>query len=231
MAEEQQDKENKLSDKEELEAMLEDIPDSLEDLVNEAQKLTPKKSPLVFDYSSIKTQSENESKSIVYTSAEFYISKERIESEVYITQKMNADQIVLSDMLRQTKIAEYAICKMLEQIEEGDMHPRTFEVLSGFQKTRLELTQAISKRIKEMEEEYKQLKTDYEEITTKDANVIDISDGSRETANGTIFTSTRGMLEQIRKELDRKDIEERKEKMDEAIRRQEIENKDRRTVE
>lgn len=230
MAEEQDDKEGKLSDKEELEAMLADIPDSLEDLVNEAQKLTPKKSPLVFDYTLIKTSSENESSDIVDTSAEFYVSRDTIDSNEYIQKKMLADKVVLANMFRQSKIAEYSICKMLEQIEEGDMHPRTFEVLSGFQKTHLELTQAISKRVKEMEEEYKQLKTDYEEISTKEATVIDVSNG-RETADGGVIQrGTRGMLEQIRNELDRKDKEERQERMEETIRRQEIENEGRRSV-
>lgn len=228
-----QDKEEKLSEKEQLEALLAETNDNLEVLAEEAKKLAPKKSPLVFDYLNIKNTSESEASSIVNSSAAFYVPKSTIDSEEYISNKISADIVFVSDMLRQTKIAEYAICKMLEQIEEGDMHPRTFEVLAGFQKTKLELTQALAKYVTTMESNYKQIKSDYTDKTTENADVIQMEDmgqGKQTADGGVVFTSTRSMLEMVRKELDRNDIEERKKKMEETLARQEIENKNRTRV-
>lgn len=223
------DKEEKLSEKEQLEALLAETDDSLEVLTEEAKKLAPRKSPLVFDYNSIKESSEKEATSIVSSSAAFYLSQNIIDSEIYIQNKMEADAVTVADILRQTKIAEYAICKMLEQIEEGDTHPRMFEVLGGFQKTKLELTQALAKQVTNMESNYKQMKSDYLEKATQDTNVIDVQDGNAKTTGdgGVIFSSTRSMLEMIRGELDKKDIEDRKKRMEDTLKRQEVENANR----
>lgn len=232
MTEEQKnDKERKLSEKEELEAIIAQSTDSLEYLTEEAKKLAPKKNPIVFDYDAIKEVSKTEAEDLVGSSAKFYLTADTINSEIYVQQKMRADVVVTSDLLRSLKIAEHAICKMLEQIEAGDMHPRTFEVLAGFQKTKLELTQALAKQINGMEDQYKKLKEDYKIISTETAEVIDISsnqDGVNEFEDGSAsFIGTRKLLESIRSELDRKDKEDRDAAMAETIRRQERENKNR----
>lgn len=227
--EQKTDKEQKMSEKEELEAMIAMSTDNLEYLTEEANKLAKKQNTIIFDFEKIQKQSEIESNNIIHTSAAFYLSEDTINSVDYIQQKISADAVIMSDLLRQSKIAEHAIYKMLEQIEEGDMHPRTFEVLAGFQKTKLELTQAISKQITLMSEEYKLLKSDYEKISTQSANVIDVSDDFGQVGNDGSLTTmgTRNIMQSIRSELDRKATEDRKAAMEETMKRQEEENKNR----
>lgn len=224
------DKEEKLSEKEQLEALLAQADDNLEELAEEAKKLAPKKSPLIFDYEGIKNNSEKEACSIVSSSAAFYVPQSTIDGETYIKNKMAADIVCVSDILRQTKIAEYAICKMVEQIEEGDMHPRTFEVLAGFQKTKLDLTQALAKYVTTMESNYKQIKTDYVEKSTQDADIIDVGDVRQTSDGGAIFSDTKSMLTMIRQEIDKEDIEKRKREMEETLARQKIENENREKI-
>lgn len=228
-SEQKKDKEKKLSEKEELEALLAESSDSLECLAEEAKKLAPKKAPLIFDYAEMQMSAMREAEDIVRSSASFYVGEDNINSAPYIQQKIQGDIVILSEIRRQSKTAEYAICKMLEQIEEGDMHPRTFEVLSGFQKTKLELIQAMAKRMAEMEESYKLFKEDFKKITEENTNVIEITDAESFTtgADGSVISGggSRNFLKSIREELDRKDKEERDAKMQATLERQEMENK------
>ena len=46
-----------------------------------------------------------------------------------IKQKSVVDKITVSNLLFQMKTAEHAIIKLLEEIDNGNLHPRTFEVL------------------------------------------------------------------------------------------------------
>lgn len=210
----QQERKEQLSEKDELEAMLQNSADTLVHLTEEAKKLSPKHKPLVFDYSNIIKIAEEESQDIVSANATFYLNENIIKTTEYVQQKMRADIATMSDLLRQSKIAEFAIIRMIEQIEEGDAHPRQFEVLSGFQRSKLELTKSIANYVVVMENNYKAIKEDYrtknqEDTIETDAEVVN-DDGDMTTRG------TRGLMQTIRAELDRKQIEENKKKIEEA---------------
>lgn len=213
----QDQRQAQLSEREELENMLRATSDNLEILTEEAKKLSSRHKPIVLDYEKIMQTSEIESSDIVSSSALFYLSQETIETEEYIQQKMRADMVTMADLLRQTKVAEYAIIKMLEQIEEGDTHPRQFEVLSGFLRSKSELTKAIANYVVVMENNYKAIKEDHRVIREENTTTID---AEVESKDGEVARGTRGLMETIRGELDRKEKELNKTKMKEAIKNQ-----------
>lgn len=210
----QQERKQKLSEKEALEEMLQNSASNLEALTDEAKKLAPKHKPMTFDYQEIMKIAQDESTDIVGANALFYLSEDIIKTEEYIQQKMRSDVATMSDLLRQAKIAEYAIIKMIEQIEEGDMHPRQFEVLAGFQRSKLDLTKSIANYVVVMENNYKAIKEDYK--SKRNENTLDISSEviSDVDANGDLTQrGTRGMIQMVRGVLDEDMIQQNKEKM------------------
>lgn len=213
----QEQRQAQMSEREELENMLRSTSDNLDALTEEAKKLSPRHKPIVLDYPKIMETSQSEAEDIVTSSALFYLSQETIETEEYIQQKMRADMVTMSDLLRQTKVAEYAIIKMLEQIEEGDMHPRQFEVLGGFQRSKLELTKSIANYVVVMENNYKAIKEDHRVL--REENTLNV-DSEVESKDGEVARGTRGLMETIRGELDRKEKEQNKSRMQEAIKNQ-----------
>ena len=76
----QQERKEQLSEKDELEAMLQNSADTLVHLTEEAKKLSPKHKPLVFDYSNIIKIAEEESQDIVSANATFYLNENIIDT-------------------------------------------------------------------------------------------------------------------------------------------------------
>ena len=214
----QQERKQQMSEKEELERMLQNSAETLEHLSDEAKKLSPKHKPLVFDYSGIMSTAQEEAQDIVSANAIFYLNENIIETTEYIQQKMRADIATMSDLLRQSKIAEFAIIRMLEQIEEGNMHPRQFEVLAGFQRSKLELTKSIANYVVVMENNYKAIKEDYRVKREENTKDIPHSEVEGEGGGDADMTTrgTRGLMEKIREELDRKDRELNSKKLNDA---------------
>lgn len=195
-----------ISEKDELERMLEESSESLAHLTEEAKKLSTKHKILSFDYTKISKSSNDEASDIVGSNAMFYLNEDIIEHEDYVQQKMRADVVTMSDMLRQSKIAEFSIIKMIEQIDEGCMHPRHFEVLAGFQRSKLELTKSIANYVVVMENNYKAIKEDWK--VKREENTEEIKGQIiGNTDDGSTQRGTRSLIETIRGELDRKDRE------------------------
>jgi hypothetical protein len=209
----QDERKDKLSEREELEALMKQNADSLVVLTEEAKKLAPKTKPLVFDYINISKISLQESKDIVESNAKFYLQEEAIKTEEYIQQKIRADVATMHDLLKQSKIAEYAIIRMIEQIDEGNMHPRQFEVLAGFQRSKLELTKTVAQYVIMMENNYKNMKEDYKNKRNESALDIDSEEVITNEGTGDMITKgTRTMLQNMRKTIE--DVKDENDKIE-----------------
>jgi hypothetical protein len=209
----QDERKDNLSEREELEALMKQNADSLVVLTEEAKKLAPKTKPLVFDYINISKISLQESKDIVESNAKFYLQEEAIKTEEYIQQKIRADVATMHDLLKQSKIAEYAIIRMIEQIDEGNMHPRQFEVLAGFQRSKLELTKTVAQYVIMMENNYKNMKEDYKSKRNESALDIDSEEVITNEGTGDMITKgTRTMLQNMRKTIE--DVKDENDKIE-----------------
>jgi hypothetical protein len=150
-----EDKKREMEIRDELEKMLstgiEDIQLSIED----AKSMLPAREGNFMDYERVKTYSDSNSETIVNSIAEFYLNPEIISSIPYVKQKSVVDKITVSNLLFQMKTAEHAIIKLLEEIDGGNLHPRTFEVLASLQRSKMEIVKSLEV-LKRFFEELKQ---------------------------------------------------------------------------
>lgn len=126
------------------------------------QVLPKKKCLLPLDYAKVKRNSEKMGGNIVEAVIQMYLPVDFIRDHDYICQKMEVDKLTLSDILFQVTTAEHAIMKLLEEIDNGNVQARSFEVLSSLQRSKMEISRQLSQFMVSMESNYKQLKFDYQ---------------------------------------------------------------------
>ena len=198
-----------------LEALLAQETRDLSVLTHEVQNLMPMKANSLFmDYNAVKTNSDVASKDIVDSIAEFYLDVETIDRISYVKQKTMVDKITVSNLLFQMKTAEHAIIKLLEEIDGGNLHPRTFEVLASLQRSKMEIVKHLAQFMIIMEGNYKNLRDDYR--FKKAENGLELEEGEIEVQNADSnkFRGTRGLIETLREAVPEKQTTEKELKKD-----------------
>jgi ABC-type thiamine transport system substrate-binding protein len=156
-----EEKKEEIRLRDELERMLQDGIDDLQLNIDSARDLLPAREGNFMDYEKVKTYADTKADNIVDSISEFYLSTEIIEEIPYVKQKSVVDKITVSNLLFQMKTAEHAIIKLLEEIDNGNLHPRTFEVLASLQRSKMEIVKHLAQFMVIMENNYKSLKEDY----------------------------------------------------------------------
>jgi hypothetical protein len=188
--------------REELERLLQQDTRDITMLSQEVQNLLPAKNGNFLDYHTVKAQSDIASRDIVDAISEFYLDPESIERINYVKQKTNVDKITVSNLLFQMKTAEHAIIKLLEEIDSGNLHPRTFEVLASLQRSKMEIVKHLAQFMIIMEGNYKNLRDDYrfkkaENNTVEGEMEIQSTDQNK-------FRGTRHLIETLREAIPEK---------------------------
>jgi hypothetical protein len=197
-----EEKKREVSEKELLDNILKENSSNLNSLTREAESLLPKKQQQLFDLERVTKEARKEAKDIVESNARFYLTAEMIHSETYVRQKMRADIATMDDLMLQSKIAEYAIISMIRQIEDGIQHPRQFEVLAGFQRSKLEITKTIAQFVVIMETNYKNIRTDFATKNNLDTENIDMDEQITEEGTTYIARGTKDLVRTIRGVVD-----------------------------
>jgi hypothetical protein len=156
-----EEKRKELELRDELERLVNSGIQDMSGLVQEARDILPSRVTNFMDYDGVKVDSDSKADDIVDSIAEFYLDKQIIQEIPYIQQKNVVDKITVSNLLFQMKTAEHAITKLLEEIDNGNLHPRTFEVLSSLQRSKMEIVKHLAQFMVIMENNYKSLKEDY----------------------------------------------------------------------
>lgn len=156
-----EEKRKELELRDELERLVNSDIQDMAGLVEEARGILPSRVTNFMDYDGVKVDSDTKADDIVDSIAEFYLDKQIIQEIPYIQQKNVVDKITVSNLLFQMKTAEHAITKLLEEIDNGNLHPRTFEVLSSLQRSKMEIVKHLAQFMVIMENNYKSLKEDY----------------------------------------------------------------------
>lgn len=181
-----------------LEKLLQQDERDITVLSSEVQSLLPSRNNTFMDYHNVKTSSDLASKEIIDSISEFYLDVEFIESISYVKQKTNVDKITVSNLLFQMKTAEHAIIKLLEEIDGGNLHPRSFEVLASLQKSKMEIVKHLAQFMIVMENNYKTLRDDYRfkksETGLDDAVQIEKVETNK-------FRGTRQLIETLREAI------------------------------
>jgi hypothetical protein len=196
--------------REELEKLISEDTQALRVLTAQAADLLPARAIPALDYQNVKIDCEDRADEIVSAVASFYLDEKIISTIPYVKQKTSVDNLTISNLLFQMKTAEHAIIKLLEEIDNGNLHPRTFEVLSSLQRSKMEIVKHLAQFMIIMENNYKNLKNDYQlraaETTDTDHTEVD-SPGAMQTRG------TRGLIESIRQVVPEKRATGRMENM------------------
>ena len=180
--------------RDELEKLISEDTQAIQALTAHATTLLPSRPISPLDYNNVKIECEDSATDIVESVALFYLDERIISTIPYVKQKTLVDHITVSNLLFQMKTAEHAIIKLLEEIDGGNLHPRTFEVLSSLQRSKMEIVKHLAQFMIIMENNYKNLKIDYQShsVETIDGEVSEV-DNPMQTRG------TRGLIESLRK--------------------------------
>lgn len=197
-----------------LEKLLSQDSRELSMLTQEVQNLLPAKTGIFMDYNNVKATADIASRDIVEAIAEFYLDPETITKISYVKQKTNVDKITVSNLLFQMKTAEHAIIKLLEEIDGGNLHPRTFEVLASLQRSKMEIVKHLAQFMIIMEGNYKNLRDDYR--FKKAENTVDGEIEIQDNGDSNKFRGTKGLLEKLRDAIPEKQTIEKDLRNDES---------------
>lgn len=103
---------------------------------------------------------KNKAKGVMDSLLRFYLSEEIIEEQEYIKAKQQLDTAALSMLIRQMENSEHAITILMDTINEGDVAPRMFEVLSDLQRTLLDIIKSQTMYMVAVEENVKKVARD-----------------------------------------------------------------------
>ncbi len=192
------EKKREIAIKDELETMLsEGIDDNLIFDI-ESIKNIPAPNTTFMDYVKVKAYSDNNADHIVNSISVFYLTADIVDEIEYIKQKITVDKITLSNLLFQMKTAEHAIIKILEDIDNGNLSPRTFEVLSALQRSKMDIVKQFQHFMVVMENNYKSLKEDYRVKKSDEPKQIEESDYGNDPNANYQMRGTRQLIETLR---------------------------------
>lgn len=112
----------------------------------------------------VKSEVESEARAILDSLSKFYNGMDDISEDSYMKHKQKIDSMSISTMAFQIRTAQHAISKLIEEIDSGRLEPRLFEVLAQLQNQIMQMPKNFSSYMTQMEKNYKQLKSESEEI-------------------------------------------------------------------
>lgn len=162
------------------------------------------------DMADINNKANDFAKNIVEKNATFYLVNDDIIQDPYVQQKILSDIAIIKDLSIQSMIADYSISRMINQIDAsfGNVHPRLFEVLSNFQRSKLDITKTIAQYIIMIQDNFKNIKMDYLKQKEEKDIEMNLTDGTNDSivAKGTknLIENLSNILTELKtKELDR----------------------------
>lgn len=148
-------------------------------------------------------KAKGKAKKVMNNLLKFYLSEEIIEEHEYIKAKADLDEYALSMLIRQMQNSEIAIGTLMDTINEGDVSPRMFEVLSDLQRTLLDIIKSQTMYMVAIEENAKKISRD-----------IDVYHGGSNTGSnqnkqsGVKSRGTKDLMRALQDTLDEENIQD-----------------------
>lgn len=162
------------------------------------------KSTEIMDFAAEKNSALSEAQALLDSITDFYMDPEIHGSSEHVEWKKRMDAKNLSAMMFQLKSSQHAITKLLEDIDLGNMHPRSFEVLAQLQSQIMQMPKDYQAYLEKMENNYRKSKTEIEDKRIAGGVIMD-QNGDEFTPNAQSMGSaniksrgTRGIMEGIR---------------------------------
>jgi hypothetical protein len=148
------------------------------------------------------TKAKTKAKKVMSSLLKFYLSEEIIAEHEYIQAKSNLDEYALGMLIRQMENSEVAISQLMDIINEGDVSPRMFEVLSDLQRTLLDIIKSQTMYMVAIEENAKK--------TSRD---IDVYHGNSDSSNnkkqgGVKSRGTKDLMRALQETINEEDIQD-----------------------
>lgn len=148
------------------------------------------------------TKAKGKAKRVMGSLLKFYLSEEIIAEHEYIQAKAQLDEYALGMLIRQMENSEIAISSLMDVINEGDVSPRMFEVLSDLQRTLLDIIKSQTMYMVAIEENAKK--------TSRD---IDVYHGTPEGDNrnktsGVKSRGTKDLMRALQETINEEDIQD-----------------------
>lgn len=148
------------------------------------------------------TKAKGKAKKVMNSLLKFYLSEEIIAEHEYIQAKAQLDEYALGMLIRQMENSEIAISTLMDTINEGDVSPRMFEVLSDLQRTLLDIIKSQTMYMVAIEENAKK--------TSRD---IDVYHGSpegdnRQKSQGLKSRGTKDLMRALQETINEEDIQD-----------------------
>lgn len=139
--------------------LLNDLPDAVPGIDE-----TPELHKVRVESSSAKRIEQNREKAskTIDKMLKFYLKEDIIDRNEYVKAKAEIDKMSLSMLLTQMENSENAITSLMDQIGEGDVAPRLYEVLSELQRTQLDIIKTQTMYIVAVEENVKKVAREIE---------------------------------------------------------------------
>jgi hypothetical protein len=112
---------------------------------------------------------------------------------------MRIEEMTLSSLLFQMETAERAITTLLQQIDDGDVSPRMFEVLGTLQKSMLDIIKSQTMYMIATEEGVKKIARDYDVYSQR--KLVKNEDSKKTQTSGNVNRGTKNLMMQIQDEL------------------------------
>ena len=147
------------------------------------------------------TKAKGKAKKVMSSLLKFYLSEEIIAEHEYIQAKSNLDEYALGMLIRQMENSEIAISQLMDIINEGDVSPRMFEVLSDLQRTLLDIIKSQTMYMVAIEENAKK--------TSRDIDVYHgNSDSSSKKQTGVKSRGTKDLMRALQETINEEDIQD-----------------------
>ncbi len=178
--------------------LLNDLPDEVPGLENtpELHKVRIESTQAV-----ALTKAKGKAKKVMSSLLKFYLSEEIIAEHEYIQAKSNLDEYALGMLIRQMENSEVAISQLMDIINEGDVSPRMFEVLSDLQRTLLDIIKSQTMYMVAIEENAKK--------TSRDIDVYHgNSESSSKKQSGVKSRGTKDLMRALQETINEEDIQD-----------------------
>jgi hypothetical protein len=149
-------------ERKEIEKLLETVKDNIGDEGNVLPGLDNTEI-LKIDIDDIKKQCEKEARIMINTSIKFILDTQTLKSNSYVKNKLEVDVLSLSGMIYQLRCNEAMQKALMEQVAQGALHARYFEVFGQLSKIIGELNKQTLATVEAIKMTYKEVKNDIRE--------------------------------------------------------------------
>jgi hypothetical protein len=189
-------------ERKELERLLDKAPDQINKNLPTEEIPGLQAEPITdVNFDDLRQLCKDDAEIMIANAIAFMIPKEMIENNEYLKNKMKVDVISLSGMIYQLRTNEVMQKALIDQLNQGMVNARMFEVFAGMSKTIGELNKQLIQTVEAIKETYKSFKNDVKERQTEAIGPATTGpSGMLTTGDGCVVTrGTKELINNVKK--------------------------------